>query len=138
MGHFYSSISASIMGHKVGGCLVDEGNFVDIMYQITFECRGLRKENLRYFYGLEAIELIGTNARPWGYVTLDTNFGDGAGKRVIAVPFLVIPDASAYNCVFEHPTLAALDAVASTVHLKMKYHAEEGRIVTIHANLGDT
>ena len=42
---------------------------------------------------------------------------------------------STYNCVFGRPTLATLDAVASTVHLKLKYHNEQGTIVTIHTDL---
>jgi len=37
--------------------------------------------------------------------------------------------------VFGRPTLAALDVVASTIHLKVKYHSEEGEIVTIKTDL---
>jgi hypothetical protein len=73
-----------------------------------FECIGLKRENLEYYFGLEAIGLNGMNPRPWGYVTLDVTFGDGAGKRIMEVLFLVIPGASTYNRVFIRPTLAAL------------------------------
>jgi len=47
----------------------------------------------------------------------------------------VIPDTFTYNCVFGRPTLTTLDVVASMVRLKMKYHSEEGEIMTIHADL---
>ncbi|MCI36054.1 hypothetical protein A2U01_0057276, partial [Trifolium medium] len=33
------------------------------------------------------------------------------------------------------PTLAALGAVPSTVHMKMKYHNEKGEVVTIEADM---
>ena len=99
---------------------------MDILYNKTFECLGLKRENLKYCVGLEAIGLNGINARLWGYVTLDVTFKDGVGKRTVEVLFLVIPSASSYNCVFGRPTLAALDAVASTKHLKVKYHNKEG------------
>jgi len=135
-GKFPLIISASILGTMVGGCLIDEGNPVDILYPNMFECLGLKRENLRYCFGLEEIELNGTNTRPWGCVTLDVTFGDGAGKRTVKVPFLVIPGASTYNCVFGFPTLASLDAMAYTVHLQMKYHNDEGKIVIIHVDLG--
>lgn len=58
--------------------------------------------------------------------------------RTAEVPFLVILDAFVYNCIFGRPTLATLDAMASTVHLKMKYHDKNGKVITIHADLGGT
>jgi len=128
-------ISVIFQKHQVGGYLIDEGNLVDILYENTFEPVGLKREKMKYCFGLEAIGLNGTNARPWGYVTLDVTLGEGAGRRTIEIPFLVILDASTYNCVFGRPTLAALDLVASTVHLKMNYHSIEGEVVTVHTDL---
>jgi hypothetical protein len=40
-----------------------------------------------------------------------------------------------YNCIFGRPTLTELETVTYIVHLKVKYHNQEGKIVTIHANL---
>jgi hypothetical protein len=40
-----------------------------------------------------------------------------------------------YNCILRHPTLVVIDAVPSTVHLKMKYHGENEEVVTIHVDL---
>jgi len=42
---------------------------------------------------------------------------------------------SVYNCILGRPTLAALDAITSTVHMKMKYHGDNEEVVTIHADL---
>jgi hypothetical protein len=47
----------------------------------------------------------------------------------------VVPVTSVYNCILACPTLAALDAVTSTIHLKMKYHGDNGEVFTIHADL---
>lgn len=49
--------------------------------------------------------------------------------------FLVFPLRSEFNCILEHPTLASLDVVASTVHLKLKYHGSKGDAVTILADV---
>jgi len=45
---------------------------------------------------------------------------------------------SIYNYILGHPTLVALDAVTSTVHLKMKYHGENGEVITTRADLDST
>ena len=63
-GRFPLVINENIHGHLVGGCLMDEGNPLDILYQNTFEYLRLKRENLKYCFGLEAIGLNGTNARP--------------------------------------------------------------------------
>jgi len=117
--------------------LIDEGNPVDLLYQNMFECLWVKMENLKYCFGLEAIGLNRMNARPYGYSTLDVTFWEEAGRQTIETLFLVIPGASTYNCVFGRPTLVALYGVASTVHLKMKCHNEEGEVVTIHADLNE-
>jgi hypothetical protein len=63
---------------------------------------------------------------------LGITFGDGTGNRTIEVPFLVVPGAPIYNCIFGRPTLVLLDVVASIID---KYNDENEEIVTIHADL---
>jgi len=65
-GIFPLIISTNIHGHRVRGCLIDEGNPVDILYQNIIERLGLRRKNLKYCFGLEAIGLNKMNALPWG------------------------------------------------------------------------
>lgn len=69
-GTFPLVINAVMLDHRVGGCLVDEGNPVDILYQCTFERLGLRKEDLRFCYGIESIGPNKTNSRSWWYEPL--------------------------------------------------------------------
>lgn len=53
-------------------------------------------------------------------------------ERTVGTCFLVIPfDESVYNVILGRPFFAALDAVASTIHLKMKYHNDFGKPVII-------
>jgi len=50
---------------------------------------------------------------------------------------MVVLITSVYNYVLGRTTLVELDVVTSTVHLKIKYHGENGEVVTIHADLGN-
>lgn len=43
--------------------------------------------------------------------------GEGEDERGTSVHFLVIPYESIFNCIHERPFLAALDALASPIHL---------------------
>lgn len=56
-------------------------------------------------------------------------------EHTVETPFLVVPVVSVYTCILGRPTLAALDAVTSMVHLKMKYHNKNGDVTTIYADL---
>ncbi|MCI56831.1 hypothetical protein A2U01_0078082, partial [Trifolium medium] len=47
----------------------------------------------------------------------------------------MVPCDSVYNCILGRPTLVALGAVPSTIHLKMKYHNDEDGEVTIEADM---
>lgn len=42
---------------------------------------------------------------------------------------------SVYNCILDRPFAAALDIVASPVHLKLKFHNLHGEPVIINVNL---
>jgi hypothetical protein len=53
----------------------------------------------------------------------------------VETPFLVIPVMSIYKCIMGCPTLVALDAVTSTIHLKKKYHNNNRDVATIYADL---
>ena len=77
----------------------------------------------------------GTTTRPWGYVELAVTFGEEETTRTIKPQFLVIDCPSLYQCILGRPTLAELTTVPSTVHLKMKYYTNRGRVVTLHGDI---
>jgi len=76
-----------------------------------------------------------TSTRPWGYITPYVTFEEEMDERTVETPFLVVPVVSIYNCILERPTLAALDAISSTVHLKIMYHNRNRDVATIYADL---
>ena len=48
---------------------------------------------------------------------------------------MVVPVTSVDNCILGHPTLVAVEDVTSTMNLMIKYHSEDGDVVTIYTNL---
>lgn len=130
-------VIVGIHGHDIARCLVDEGNSLDNLYQDAFDKLGMRKEDLKSYEDTDLHCFNKTSTRPWRYVKIGVTFGEEADERRVEGSILVIPIVSVYNFILGSPTLAELDAVISTVHLKMKYHNKRGDVVTIHADLDD-
>lgn len=124
-----------IHDHDLAKCLVDEGSSVTILYQDSFEKLGLRKEDLESYDDTELHGFNETRTHPLGYVKLGVTFGKGMDERTVEASFLVILVVSVYNYILGRLTQAALNAVTSTVRLKMKYHNKRGDVVTIHTDL---
>lgn len=61
--------------------------------------------------------------------------GDGRDTRTIGLKFQVIPYRSVYNCILRRPFAEILDAIASPIHLKLKYHNMYDDPVTLNADL---
>lgn len=76
-----------------------------------------------------------SSTRPCGTIDLPVSFGEGKNKRILKVCFLVIPYKNIYNGLLGRSFLAALNEVASMVHLKMEYHNSLGELVVIATNL---
>ncbi|MCI23375.1 hypothetical protein A2U01_0044554, partial [Trifolium medium] len=111
-----------------------QGSSDDVMYWELFQKLGLRRECICPYDGTDLQGFNGSTVRPWGLINLPVTFENKEIKnsmKTVEVQFLVIPCDSVYNCILGRPTLAALGAVPSTVHLKMKYHNDEDGVVTI-------
>lgn len=128
-------IVVAIQDHGIARCLVNEGSSVNILYQDAFEKLGLKEENLKPYEDTDLHSFNKTSTRPWGYVTLSVTFREEMDERTFETLFLVVLVVSIYNCILGRPTLAALDAVTSMVHLKMKCHNRNGDVATIYAHL---
>lgn len=90
---------------------------------------------MKAYDGIELYNFNETSTRPWGYVKQEVTFGEGAGEQMVEISFLVVPLVFVYNCILGHPTLAALDIVTSTIHLRVKYHGLMGDMITIQADI---
>ncbi|MCI09265.1 hypothetical protein A2U01_0030349, partial [Trifolium medium] len=131
-------IIATMACHDVSSVLIDQGSSCNVMYQELFERLGLKKKNLHSYEGTDLQGFNGSIIRPWGFINLPFTFENKEirnSKKTVTVQFLVIQCNSVYNCILGRPTLAALGAVPSTVHMKMKYHNDKGEVVTIEADM---
>lgn len=82
---------------------------------------------------LQAFNGIMTN--PWGYVELMVTLGKGQNTRIIDAHFLVVLYRRVYNCIMCRTFATTLDAVASSIHLKMKCYEVHKKTVTISVGL---
>jgi hypothetical protein len=81
------------------------------------------KENL--------IGFTGDTMSPKGYMKMRVTFSGRGGSRLMEVKFLVVECPSAYNAILGRPTLNALGAVVSTLHMAMKFPSDRDDIVTV-------
>ena len=115
--------------------LIDTGASCDIMYTGLFKTLQLMERNLAPYLGTELYGLKESSTKPWGYVKLLVTFGEGDRAKTIKIPFLVIDCSSLYNCIIGRTGLAQLGATCSTAHLKLKYHADNNIITTLHGDI---
>lgn len=73
---------------------------------------------------------------PLGYIKLMVTYGNEPLTRTIKTLFLVLPCPSVYNCIFGRLTFGRLEAVASTVYLKMKFYSIKDEIIMTNVELG--
>jgi len=69
-----------------------------------------------------------------GYVDLRTTFRDKEDAKTIFIRYIVVNAPSSYNLLLGRPSLNKLKAVVSTVHLKMKFPSDEGKVLTLAVN----
>ena len=77
------------------------------------------------------IGFTGDTISPKGYVKMKVTFSGRGGSRSVEVKFLVVDCPSAYNAILGRPTLNALGAVVSTLHMEMKFPSDRDDIVTV-------
>ena len=63
-----------------------------------------------------------------GYVEAETIFGRKADITRVNVRYLVLACSATYNVLIGRHTINDIGAVVSSVHLKVKYPAENGKI----------
>jgi hypothetical protein len=126
-------IIAMIDGFEVHRIFVDQGSSADIIFWSLFEKMGLGTKDL-IPHPRSLIGLTGDTILPKGYVELAYAFGDGPVHRFVPVKFLVVDCLSSYNAILGRPTLNALGAAVSTLHLAMKFPGYQGEVITICGN----
>lgn len=105
------------------------------MYLRVFMRLILHVKDLKPCEGGTLLAFNDSSTRPCGTIDLPVSFGEGKNKRILKVCFLVIPYKNIYNGLLGRSFLAALNKVASMVHLKMEYHNSSYELVVIATNL---
>ncbi|XP_020238619.1 uncharacterized protein LOC109817702 [Cajanus cajan] len=127
-------ISVEIHNCIVRKTLVDQGSSADILYWNTFKQLGIPESEL-VPYDEPLVGFSGERVKTKGYIKLSTRFGfEGTEYRDISVKYVVVHASTSYNILLGRPSLNRLGAIVSTPHLAMKFPAESGRIVTVHAD----
>lgn len=95
----------------------------------------LHKQDLKPCEGRSLIGFNYTSTCPYESIDLLVSVREGNNKRIVCACFLVVLCESVYNDILGRSFLEALDVVASTVHLKMKYHNNLGKSLVIAIDL---
>ncbi|XP_075663258.1 uncharacterized protein LOC142632810 [Castanea sativa] len=96
--------------------MVDQGSGAEIMYPDLYKRLNLKPEDLTA-YDSPLISFDGKFVIPKGQIRLPVQ----AGSEVVEVDFIVVDAYFPYIAIVARPWLHALGAIASTLHLKVKY-----------------
>ncbi|XP_071926041.1 uncharacterized protein [Coffea arabica] len=111
--------------YKVKKVYIDNGSAIDVQYYKTFKELQLEDRQL-IPVRTPLIGFAGPPVRPEGMVTLMVTVGVSPRCRTVPVNFAVVNEPSSYNMILGRPTLNALRAVCSTLHLSMKFPTPAG------------
>ncbi|XP_075645386.1 uncharacterized protein LOC142616411 [Castanea sativa] len=115
------AVTAQINGFIVKTVLIDQGSGAEVMYPDLFQGHGLKNEDLSK-YNTPLVGFDGRMVIPNGQISLLVNM---EGKEVM-VTFIVIALVSPYTIILGRPWIHAMGAVPSTLHVKVKFCAEQG------------
>lgn len=125
----------TIVNFDVSRVLINGGSSCNIMYSNLFDKMGLEKEKLWPYEGSILQDFNNTTTRLLGYVKLMVTLGEGQDTITIYSQFMLVPCKSVYNYILGRSFTTTLDALASLVHLKPKYHNINDELTMISANL---
>ncbi|XP_075651109.1 uncharacterized protein LOC142621663 [Castanea sativa] len=109
-------VTVQISGYDVKKVMIDQGNGAEIMYPNLFKGLGLKLEDLDQ-YDSPLIGFNGSSTIPRGRIRspfLTRN-------RMVSMDFIVVDAFLLYTAILARPWLHAMVAVASSLHVKVKY-----------------
>ena len=118
-------VTVQIAGYDVKRVMIDQGSGAEIMYPDLFKGLGLKLEDLDQ-YDSPLIGFDGSFTIPKGRIRLPVLTGD----RMVSVDFIVVDAFSPYTAILARPWLHAMGAVASSLHVKVKYPTN-GRVAEL-------
>ncbi|KAK4589936.1 hypothetical protein RGQ29_020491 [Quercus rubra] len=101
--------------------MINQGSRADVMYLDLFKRLGLKNQDL-IKYDTPLLSFNGKVVIPEGQISLQVNMG---GKEVI-VTFIVVSSFSLYIAILGRRGFTPWGAILSTLHVKVKFHTEQG------------
>ena len=114
-------VTTRISGFLVKRVMMDQGSGVDVMYLDLFKGLGLKNQDL-IMYDTSLISFDGRVVIPECQISLPVNM---EGKEVM-VTFIVVSSFSSYTAILGRLWIHTIGAVPSTLHVKVKFHTEQG------------
>ena len=120
-------VNIEILDNVIKKVLVDNGSSVDIIFAHCWERMKLKGYQIEPPAGGSPLYGLGHNVIPFlGTVEIPAHFGTPPAAVTKTLKFYIVNSPSAYNMILGRPTLAALRAITSTTHLKMKFPTPHG------------
>lgn len=128
-------IIAIIINHFISRILVDNGSCYNLIYLENLIKIILWSQDLGFCKDQSLLAFNDFSIHHCEQFYLHVTLGEQKERKTLDVCFSMILGESVYNGILGHLFLDKLDAVASPVHLKLKYHGEFGRDVMVKACL---
>ena len=112
-------VTTRISGFLVKRVMVDQGSGVDVIYPNLFKGLKLKNQDLTK-YDTPLVSFDGRVVIPEGQISLPVN---KEGKEVM-VTFIAISSFSPYMAILGRPWIHVMEAVPSTLHVKVKFPIE--------------
>ena len=109
-------VTLQIGGYNVRRILVDQGSDIEIMYRNLYKGLKLKFKDL-VSYESPLVGFDGKTVVPRDMIRLPIQ----VGSRVVEVNFIMVDAYSPYIAIFARLWLYAMEAISSTLHLKVKY-----------------
>ncbi|XP_025678766.1 uncharacterized protein [Arachis hypogaea] len=113
--------------------LLDPGSSAYVLFYSTFQKMKLFEKAIQPSSG-ELVGFSGERVPIKGYIWLKTTMGETPLSRTIDIQYLIVDCPSRYNIILGRPALNIFRAVVSTLHLCVKFQAQDGRMATVHSD----
>ena len=113
-------VTLMIKGYDLKKVLINQGSGAEIMYPDLYKGLNLKPEDLTAYDSL-LVSFDGKVVIPKGQIRLIVR----ASSELMKVEFIIVDAYSPYMAIMARPWLHALEAVSSTLHLKVKYLSED-------------
>ncbi|GJV50350.1 hypothetical protein Tco_1440562 [Tanacetum coccineum] len=123
-------VEAMIEGFRVRRIHVDGGSSSEVMYEHCFRSLSYRTRSRLRESRIPLVGFSGEVSYPMGVIDLEVTMGECGKTRTVIMEFAVVKSLSPYNALLGRMGMRSLGAVASTIHLMMKFPTSNG-ITTI-------